>query len=75
MTTKNTTTTKASEPQETTAPTVLHAHSGNILEPLETIVLSHHLRIEGADYVPGSNIRVSVDYARRLRKQGYVARS
>jgi hypothetical protein len=41
----------------------------------ETVVLSHHLRIDGVDYAPGSTIRVSPDYARRLRAQGYTARS
>ncbi|WP_146046163.1 DUF7210 family protein [Streptomyces cahuitamycinicus] len=41
----------------------------------ETVVLSHHLCIDGVDYTPGESIRVSPDYARRLRAQGYVARS
>ncbi|WP_435059864.1 hypothetical protein [Streptomyces sp. bgisy060] len=42
--------------------------------PMETITLSHHLNIAGTEYPPGSRIRVSTDYARRLRRQGYVAR-
>ena len=37
--------------------------------------LSHHLTIGGIDYRPGSEIHVSPDYARRLRAQGYVART
>jgi hypothetical protein len=40
-----------------------------------TVTLSHHLRIDGTDYLPGDEIRVSPDYARGLRGQGYVARS
>ncbi|MEU8540908.1 hypothetical protein AB0C52_13125 [Streptomyces sp. NPDC048717] len=43
-------------------------------KPLETITLSHHLNIGGTEYPPGSRIRVDSDYARRLRRQGYVAR-
>ncbi|MEW1700108.1 hypothetical protein ACIQCR_17120 [Streptomyces sp. NPDC093249] len=41
----------------------------------ELITLSHHLSIQGTDYPPGSQVRVGADYARRLRRQGYVARS
>jgi hypothetical protein len=40
-----------------------------------TVTLSHHLRINGTDYVPGTEIRVSPDYARSLRGQGYIART
>jgi hypothetical protein len=40
-----------------------------------TVVLSHHLRIEGREYPPGSKVRVTEDYARRLRSQGYIART
>lgn len=40
-----------------------------------TITLSHHLRIDGTDYLPGDEIRVSPDYARSLNAQGYVART
>ncbi len=43
-------------------------------EPV-TVTLSHHLRIDGADYQPGSQVRVSPDYARRLRTQGYTSRT
>ncbi|MFE3644866.1 hypothetical protein ACFXOM_28470 [Streptomyces sp. NPDC059169] len=39
------------------------------------VTLSHHLRIDGADYQPGSQVRVSPDYARRLRTQGYTSRT
>ncbi|MGW2550123.1 hypothetical protein [Streptomyces sp. NPDC001635] len=44
------------------------------VEPV-TVTLSHHLAINGKDYTPGTQIRVSPDYARRLRTQGYVART
>ncbi|MFI6686603.1 hypothetical protein [Streptomyces sp. NPDC050485] len=74
MTTKNTTA-KTSDAQEAAEEKILNVPSANILEPMESIVLSHHLRIEGADFVPGSKVRVPSDYARRLRRQGYVARS
>ncbi|MER6616267.1 hypothetical protein [Streptomyces xantholiticus] len=50
------------------------ASTAGTAEP-ETIVLSHHLRIDGTEYPPGSTIRVWPDYARRLRSQGYVART
>ncbi|MFE2157121.1 hypothetical protein ACFW9M_04820 [Streptomyces lydicus] len=52
-----------------------HASSANVRPPMETIMLSHHLNIEGTDYLPGSKVRVPSDYARRLRRQGYVART
>ncbi|WP_181800955.1 hypothetical protein [Streptomyces shenzhenensis] len=39
-----------------------------------TVILSHHLRIDGTDYRPGAEITVSPDYARRLRGQGFTAR-
>ncbi|MCX4677609.1 hypothetical protein OG413_20265 [Streptomyces sp. NBC_01433] len=42
---------------------------------VETITLSHHLNIEGVSYLPGTKIRVPSDYARRLHRQGYVART
>lgn len=40
-----------------------------------TVTLSHHLNIDGTDYAPGAEIRISPDYARRLRTQGYVSRT
>ncbi|MBB4902510.1 DUF7210 family protein [Streptomyces griseomycini] len=40
-----------------------------------SVRLSHHLTIDGVDYRPGSEISVSPDYARRLRGQGYIART
>ncbi|MFJ1552709.1 hypothetical protein [Streptomyces mirabilis] len=43
-------------------------------EPV-TVTLSHHLRIDGADYTPGAELTVSPDYARRLRGQGFTART
>jgi hypothetical protein len=43
-------------------------------EPV-TITLSHHLRIDGTDYPPGSQVQASPDYARRLRAQGYTSRT
>ncbi|MYW67137.1 hypothetical protein GTY65_24160 [Streptomyces sp. SID8379] len=42
---------------------------------METIKLSHHLNIEGTSFAPGDKIRVPADYARRLRRSGYVART
>ncbi|MFG2865455.1 hypothetical protein [Streptomyces sioyaensis] len=68
MTTKNLP--KATEP-EATATEAAHA----VRTPMETITLSNHLRIEGTDYLPGAKVRVTTDYARRLRRQGYVART
>jgi hypothetical protein len=44
-------------------------------EETVTVTLSHHLRINGADYTPGDKILVSADYARRLRAQGFTART
>lgn len=40
-----------------------------------TVILSHHLRIDGVDFTPGAQINVSPDYARRLRGQGFTART
>lgn len=86
MTTKKTTTEDASEdavtetttPRQqataTAAPTVVGPPLAIGAEP-QTIVLSHHLRIAGSDYEPGARILVSPDYARRLRSQGYTART
>ncbi|MFD3514911.1 hypothetical protein [Streptomyces sp. NPDC058657] len=74
MTTKNLSTT--SEPEAT--PSGSKAASASPADtgvPTETITLSHHLAIGGTDYPPGSKVRVPTDYARRLRRQGYVARS
>ncbi|MCX4976439.1 hypothetical protein [Streptomyces sp. NBC_00620] len=44
-------------------------------EEPSTVTLSHHLGIDGTDYAPGTEISVSSDYARRLRGQGFVART
>lgn len=56
------------------AATVVGPQLGRGQEP-ETVTLSHHLRIGGTDYTPGARILVSPDYARRLRGQGYAART
>lgn len=51
--------------------------AGPALLPGQTaqeINLAHHLAIGGTDYEPGSRIRVSPDYAQRLRGNGYAAR-
>ncbi|MFJ5121961.1 hypothetical protein [Kitasatospora sp. NPDC088548] len=41
----------------------------------EPIRLAHHLAIDRADYLPGTDLLVSPDYARQLRTNGYVART
>lgn len=80
MTTKNTTTTTATsstvETETKTSPSAaqLVGTMPADVEPVP-VVLSHHLRIEGTDYAPGSKIRISPDFARRLRAQGYIART
>ncbi|MFG2408748.1 hypothetical protein ACGFR8_31280 [Streptomyces brevispora] len=56
------------------APAVVGPPLGLGQEP-ETVTLSHHLRISGTDYTPGAKILVSPDYARRLRGQGFTART
>ncbi|MEU1592772.1 hypothetical protein ABZ468_07900 [Streptomyces sp. NPDC005708] len=58
----------------TVAPAVVGPVPAAGVEPV-TVTLSHHLAINGKDYQPGSVIRVSPDYARRLRTQGYTART
>jgi len=40
----------------------------------QQVTLSHHLAIDGTDYLPGSRLLVSPDYAQRLRSNGYAAR-
>ncbi|MEV0444624.1 hypothetical protein AB0I84_04385 [Streptomyces spectabilis] len=73
MTTKNLTKTAA---PEAPADEVNNARAASAPSAgTETITLSHHLNIGGASYQPGAKIRVSADYARRLRRQGYVART
>ncbi|MFF8789228.1 hypothetical protein [Streptomyces sp. NPDC015125] len=56
------------------APDVVGPPLGADQKPV-TVTLSHHLRINGTDYTPGAEIPVSPDYARRLRGQGFVART
>ncbi|WP_155553604.1 hypothetical protein [Streptomyces sp. E1N211] len=40
----------------------------------EKVTLAHHLRIGRADFRPGDTALVSPDYARQLRRNGYVSR-
>lgn len=74
MTTRNLP--KTTEP-EAPAPDVdpVRVASAASRVPMETITLSHHLNIEGTDYMPGAKVRVTSDYARHLRQQGYAART
>ncbi|MFG2141831.1 hypothetical protein [Streptomyces sp. NPDC048650] len=74
MTTKNLSKTTEPETRDTVAKTT-PTNSAAVRVPMETITLSNHLRIEGTDYLPGAQVRVTADYARRLRLQGYVART
>ncbi|MFJ2745313.1 hypothetical protein ACIO3O_37280 [Streptomyces sp. NPDC087440] len=62
----------ATEPAAHT-PTARSAASTSAAQ--QTVVLSHHLRINGVDCPPGTSVQVSPDYARRLRMQGYTART
>ncbi|NUL21850.1 hypothetical protein [Streptomyces lunaelactis] len=74
MTTKNLS--KSPEPEApATEVKTTPATSADVRAPMETITLSHHLNIGGTAYLPGAKVRVSADYARRLRLQGYVART
>jgi hypothetical protein len=43
-------------------------------EPL-TVTLSHHLTVDGRDYVPGTTLRVSPAYARSLTVNGYIPKA
>ncbi|MGW3626259.1 hypothetical protein [Streptomyces sp. NPDC000880] len=85
MTTKPTAAAAAAEPKKTTttaepetaakgAPPLVGTMLAVGVKP-ETVTLSHYLRVEGVDYQPGDSIRVSPDFAQRLRTQGYVART
>ncbi|MEU0427111.1 hypothetical protein ABZ235_26495 [Streptomyces canus] len=56
------------------APAIVGPPLGEGQEPVN-VTLSHHLRIDGTDYTPGAEITVSPDYARRLRGQGFTART
>ncbi|MGY4934911.1 hypothetical protein ACWD7T_28130 [Streptomyces sp. 900116325] len=66
--------TDTAEPTPRRAPAVVGPPLGHGQTP-ETVALSHHLRIGGTEYVPGAQILVSPDYARRLRGQGFIART
>ncbi|MGV9509288.1 hypothetical protein ACWDQZ_27185 [Streptomyces tendae] len=71
------TVTAEARPKRTTttiAPAVVGPAPLTGVEPVK-VRLSHHLGIGGNDYQPGTEILVSPDYARRLRTQGYVART
>ncbi|WP_431959442.1 hypothetical protein [Actinacidiphila sp. bgisy160] len=39
------------------------------------VTLSHHIRIDGRDFLPGAKAAVSAAYARQLRANGYAART
>ncbi|MFJ3793565.1 hypothetical protein [Kitasatospora sp. NPDC090091] len=54
-------------------PTVVGPPLGAGQDP-EKVRLAHHLVISGRDYLPGTEVLVSPDYARQLRVNGYVAR-
>ncbi|MER6109382.1 hypothetical protein [Streptomyces hirsutus] len=56
------------------APAVVGPPLGHGETP-QTVTLSHHLSLDGTDYTPGTTITVSPDYARRLRAQGFTART
>ena len=56
------------------APGVVGPPLGEDEKPVP-VTLSHHLRVDGTDYTPGAEIHVSPDYARRLRGQGFIART
>ncbi|WP_344603957.1 DUF7210 family protein [Streptomyces glaucus] len=56
------------------APAVVGPPLGEGQEPV-TVTLSHHHTIDGIGYSPGAEIAVSPDYARRLRAQGFTART
>jgi hypothetical protein len=71
MTTKPT----APEAEQKNAPQAAGPAAATVDASLATVVLSHHLRIGGREYPPGSKVRVTEDYARRLRSQGYIART
>ena len=73
MTTKNLP--KPPDPQAASEGGTTNSSSVSPSSAVETITLSHHLNIEGTSYQPGAKVRVSADYARRLRRQGYVART
>ncbi|MEV8344547.1 hypothetical protein [Streptomyces niveus] len=69
-----TTTEVRPEPATRRASAVVGPPLGEGQEPV-TVTLSHHLRIDSTDYTPGDKITVSPDYARRLRGQGFTART
>ncbi len=40
----------------------------------ENVTFAHHLRIAARDFAPGDTAYLSPDYARQLRRNGYLAR-
>ncbi|MGA5135230.1 hypothetical protein ACPCTO_36185 [Streptomyces olivoreticuli] len=70
---KHTGTTDETQPTEAPAPQVVGPplRQG---QTAERVALAHHLRICGRDYRPGDTVHVSPDYARQLRRSGYIAR-
>ncbi|MEU2968952.1 hypothetical protein ABZ687_28745 [Streptomyces ardesiacus] len=68
--------TAEARPERTTRrpPAVVGPPLGEGQKPV-TVTLSHHLSIDRTDYLPGAQITVSPDYARRLRGQGFTART
>ncbi|MFJ4988739.1 hypothetical protein ACIP9H_33685 [Streptomyces sp. NPDC088732] len=71
-------TTTEARPEETPTVTVPAAVVGPTLsvdvDPV-TVVLAHHLRIDGTEYKPGDEVLVNPDFARHLRTQGYANRA
>ncbi|MFF4188101.1 hypothetical protein ACFYZ9_33395 [Streptomyces sp. NPDC001691] len=41
----------------------------------EQVTFAHHLRIGATEVKPGDRAHVSPDYARQLRRSGYIARA
>ncbi|MEU3499243.1 hypothetical protein ABZ726_00195 [Streptomyces hundungensis] len=41
----------------------------------ERVTFAHHLRIGATEVKPGDSAHVSPDYARQLRRSGYIARA
>ncbi|MBG7704920.1 hypothetical protein HCJ76_44365 [Streptomyces sp. MC1] len=68
-------TTAATEPAETAEKQLTVV--GPPLRPgqkPEQVTLAHHLRIGNEEYRPGQTAIVSPEYARQLRRNGYIAR-
>lgn len=81
--TRKTLATAATEPDTTTAaePTETAEKPQTVVGPPlrhgqkpEQVTLAHHLRIGNEEYRPGQTALVSPEYARQLRRNGYIAR-